>query len=93
MTIYQSGTTIRLKAVFYTWAGVAADTTAAPSIKIYDSTGTQFGATITATKETTGTYYTDYTTSTVGDYVYEFSASSDGKVNLARGSFSVRFLQ
>ena len=92
MTTYYTGDTIRLTGAFYTFAGVLADLTAAPTVNIYYEDSTTALATGTATKSATGTYYYDYTPATVGDYVYEFSGTSETKAIIRRDRFSVVFV-
>jgi len=81
------GDTIRLKASFYTFAGVLADPSAV-TYTVYDS-DRDVVVTGTATKESTGVFYYDYTTTDVGDYTFEFSGTLETKTILSRDEFSV----
>lgn len=93
MTTYTMGDTIRLKATFTTWAGVATDPTT-PALKIYDESETVI-LTKTATdltKSATGVYYYDYTTTAKGLYYYEFSGTLESTVELERAEFYVEFV-
>jgi len=76
--IYQTGDTIRVTERFYNFSSVLTDLSAAPSVKMYEADKvTQSGATITATKSATGTYYADVTLpSTEGIYYIEFSGTA-----------------
>jgi hypothetical protein len=87
MTIYHKGDTIRLKASFYTFAGVLADPSTV-TCTIYDSGGVVV-TTGSATKETTGVFYYDYTTTTKGDFSFEFTGTLETKPILSRDYFSV----
>lgn len=87
MTTYHVGDTIRLKASFSTFAGVAADPLTT-TCKIYD-TWKKVLVTATATNESVGVYYYDYTTTTEGIFTYEFSGALESKTILARDTFTV----
>lgn len=92
MTVYAKGDTIRLKAAFYTYAGVLTDLASAPSVTIYTFSDHTTVTTGTGTKESTGTYYYDYTSTAEGSYIYEFSGTLESKTILRRGAFSVGFV-
>jgi len=81
------GDTIRLKASFYTFAGVLADPTTV-TYTVYDDAETVV-TTGNATKETTGVYYADYTTTVRGTFSYEFSGTLESKSILSRDYFAV----
>lgn len=91
---YQTGDTIRLQAVFSTFAGVVSDLSSNPTLKIYDHNlvvlTTIAGSSLT--KPSTGTYYYDYTLpSTAGTYYYEFSGTVESTIILRRGVIVVAF--
>lgn len=96
MTRYTTGDTIRLKGAFKTWAGSLSDLSAPPTLKIYKEPDrktavlTKTGADIT--KETTGTYYYDYTPTADGNYIYEFSGTGESSTVLNRGKFQCLFI-
>jgi hypothetical protein len=55
--IYQCGDTIQVTEPFYSFAGILADLTAAPSVKVLMADKvTQVGTTLPATKVSTGLY-------------------------------------
>ena len=81
------GDTIRLKASFYTFAGVLSDPTTV-TIKIYDE-GKTLIKSGTPTRESAGIYYYDYTTVADGKMSFEFSGSLEGNAILSRDYFSV----
>jgi hypothetical protein len=90
--------TVRLKAVFSTFAGVVTDVTGSSvSLTIYNKIN---GALIQSysgsaiTKESTGTYFYDYTIP-VGpsDYVYEWSGTLEGNPIVNRGILQREYLR
>lgn len=90
---YHKGDTIRLKATFYTFAGVLADPTGV-TVKIYNEArqvvDQASGASIT--NPSVGVYYYDYTTDAEGEFTYEFSGLGEGTTILRRGVFVVKFV-
>jgi hypothetical protein len=86
-TSVHKGDTVRLKASFYTFAGVLADPTTV-SYTVYDDAETVI-VTGTASKESTGVYYYDYTTTVRGVFSYEFNGTLETKTILSRDYFAV----
>jgi hypothetical protein len=86
MTIH-NGDTIRLKATFYTFAGVLSNPTTV-TCKVYN-TNKNIMATLTPVYSSVGVYYADYTTAIEGMFTYEFSGTLEGSTILSRGSFTV----
>ena len=86
----ERGNTVRLTAQFKDWDEVAVDPTLIKLI-IYDSKYTKLNEYIVgvATKLTTGSYYYDYVTTVVADFVYEWYAEIDGLPSLKRSWLSV----
>ena len=93
MTIGQEfikGDTIRLKATFKDFSGTLVDLSAA-SLKVYDSTGTAVltKALTDLTRESLGVYHYDWTTTTIGDYIYEFAGTLASGATVIFDRFSV----
>lgn len=87
-----TGDTIRLKASFYSFAGVLADPDVV-TVKVYSHIGQQVLTTATATKDSTGVYHYDYTIPVEsGDLVYEFSGTMDGTVSLGRAKIEKQWV-
>jgi hypothetical protein len=87
-TQVHKGDTIRLKASFYTFAGVLADP-ASVTCTVYDNSETPIIEPAVATKDSTGVYYFDYTTTALGSFSFEFSGTLEGKAILSRECFVV----
>jgi hypothetical protein len=90
---YHVGDTIRLRASFYTFAGVLADPTNI-TVKVYDAKRNVVAQASGASIEnpSTGVYYYDYTTDDEGEFTYEFSGLGEGTTILRRGIFVVKFV-
>jgi len=86
------GDTIRLKAKFRTWNGIAADPENT-ELRIYDKNRRQIGETISISSEhrtTPGAYQYDFTVPDQGSPIYyEFSGLLEDKPILARGRIEV----
>lgn len=94
MTDYIRGDTIRLKATFTNWAGTPTDPDGSSiSLKIYDSAERVILTVAhgSITKDGTGVYHYDYTTTADGKYTFEYSATVGGETELARKEFFVTF--
>ena len=92
---FQTEDGIRLSATFKNFAGVAADLTAPPTLKIYNADKVLL-TTIAGTSlvhPSTGYYYYDYTTSaTEGIYYAEFAGTGESVPISRRGYFFVGFV-
>lgn len=90
---YHVGDTIRLRASFYTFAGVLADPTNI-TVKVYDAKRNVVAQASGASIEnpSTGVYYYNHTTDDEGEFTYEFSGLGEGTTILRRGIFVVKFV-
>lgn len=95
--IFLAGDTVRCKASFSDWDGIAADPDIVKWI-IYDSDYTKIEehTLSAANKLSAGVYAYDYTipTSAIGKrFVYEFYGELGGKPSIDRDDFQVRFIK
>ena len=84
------GDTIRLSATFKDFSRNLVDPSAM-SLKVYDSTGTAVISKVLAdlTRESVGVYRYDWTTTTNGDYIYEYSGTLASGAVVIFDNFSV----
>jgi hypothetical protein len=90
--VFQKGNTFRLKITCKDFSETLTDPTVL-NLKVYDSTGTAvltkaIGDLVHAS---TGVYYYDWSYTTLGDYVYEFSGTLAGFSMLAWAKFSIEY--
>lgn len=88
---YYVGDTLRLTATFYTFAGVLADPTTVV-VNIYDINRTLLVTAAAATKDSTGVYHYDYTTTVEGRLAVEFTGTLETKTVLTRTAFTVSWV-
>lgn len=90
-----NGDTVRLTATFKNFADALTDPTAI-TVKFYDQSKAQIGATITdgdIVKDSTGVYHYDYTIPDGYKKIYyEFCGTIDGKPSVERDIIQVTFV-
>jgi hypothetical protein len=92
MAIYKTGDTIRVTAIFYTFAGVITDCATMPTIKLYSADKVTVAVTGTVSRDDVGTYHADLTLPTAeGTYYVETAGVAESKPIIEREAINVRF--